>query len=81
MTQMSLLTRADAASNGEAVRTLFRERPNTWISALEFLRVGGACSWRSRISECRTEHGMRIQNKQQRVNGVSHSYYRYVANQ
>jgi hypothetical protein len=82
MTQMSLLVQASAASNGEAVRTLFRERPNTWISALDLMRVGGALSWRTRVAESRKPRfgGMYIVNRQERVDGVVHSFYRWVQN-
>jgi hypothetical protein len=60
------------------VEALFRSRPGSWISALEIATVGGWLSSRTRISECRTQLGMRIENKTEMVNGTKHSFYRWI---
>jgi hypothetical protein len=62
----------------DRVEQLFRSRPNQFISALEIATVGGWLSSRTRISECRTQLGMRIDNKTEMVNGSKHSFYRFT---
>lgn len=58
---------------------LFRAHRRQWVSALDLMRVGGWCSWRTRISECRTLFGMRIEHKTDvAANGTRRSLYRYV---
>ena len=63
----------------EAVAGYLRSRPNEWCSVYALMQVGGAMAWRSRISECRTQLGMRVDCKIERDgNGVAVSYYRFV---
>jgi hypothetical protein len=63
----------------EAVAERFKAQPNTWISAYVLMQCGGAMAWRTRISECRTQLGMRIDcNVERDANGVAVSYYRFV---
>lgn len=63
----------------DAVAALFRARPGEWIDAHQIAAVGGSLAWRSRISDCRLELGMRIDNRQVREkNGMCHSRYRFV---
>ena len=44
----------------------FRARPNTWIDASVLQGLGGRYAWRTRVSECRTQLGMAIGNRQRR---------------
>lgn len=63
----------------DQVATLFKSKPNEWISAYTLMQFGGALAFRTRCSECRTQLGMRIENKVTRdAHGVAHSFYRYV---
>ncbi len=50
----------------ENVLAYFRSRPNTWVSALDLMSVGGALSWRSRVADARTQLGTLV-NRQRRV--------------
>lgn len=66
------------------VATYFRARPNQWIDARELEAIGGRMAWRSRVSDCRTQLGMTIENKQKTVMGPDgkrawkQSLYRFV---
>lgn len=69
----------------DRVRDLFLARPNEWISAVEFERVGGRQAWRTRISDVRRTYGLRIENRVRTVIGEDGLYkvwrlseYRYV---
>lgn len=42
----------------------FRARPGVWLNGLDLALVGGAYAWRSRVSQLRTQHNMRIDNRQ-----------------
>jgi hypothetical protein len=44
-----------------------RRRPGQWINAKEFFPIAGSFGWRSRLSDCRQQYGMRIVNRQQRI--------------
>ena len=63
----------------EAVAATFKAHPGEWLSVYVLMQVGGAMAWRTRISECRRDLGMPIENKIERdANGVAVSYYRYT---
>ena len=62
----------------DRVASLLRSRANQWIDGRELATVGGAYAWRSRVSDCRQDLGMVIENRQRRVNGVVISEYRFV---
>lgn len=66
------------ATNTDAVRRFFAAHPGAWISALDLERVGGRQAWRTRVSDCRTQYGMTIQNRQRNEGGIRVSEYRYV---
>lgn len=56
----------------------FAAHPGQWVDGLAFEGIGGRYAWRSRIAECRTKLGMRIDNRQQRrPDGSVRSEYRY----
>ena len=46
------------------VAVYFSQRPNVWIDSMALEMIGGRCAWRTRVSECRTELGMAIENRQ-----------------
>ena len=61
------------------VARYFKAHPHTWVSAYTLMQIGGALAFRTRVSECRTQLGMTVENKVERdANGVAQSYYRYV---
>lgn len=62
----------------DRVAAYFRAHPHTWIPAIDLETVGGRQAWRSRVSQCRTEFGMRIDNRQRTERGIRVSEYRYV---
>lgn len=73
------------ASFTEKVADLFKQFPNCWIDGMEIAVVGGRYAYRTRISNCRTELGMTIENRQRRVTRLDDpkdffivSEYRYV---
>lgn len=79
------------ATYTERVANLFRRWPNIWISAIEIENVGGRQGWRTRVSECRRQRGMTIENRQRwvprhldrgglEVAGYRLSEYRWVPN-
>lgn len=71
--------RMSAITFRDAVAERFKAQPNTWISAYVLMQVGGALAFRTRVSECRTQLGMIVENKVVRdENGVATSFYRYV---
>jgi len=56
----------------------FRARPNTWIDASVLQGLGGRYAWRTRVSECRTQLGMEIENRQRRERRRTISEYCFV---
>lgn len=69
---------SDARTFRDRVAEHFARRPGQWIDGLELAQTGGAYAWRSRISECRTDLGMAIENRQRRCGRRCISEYRYV---
>jgi hypothetical protein len=62
----------------DRVADVFRANANEWLHWTHLARVGGQLAWRTRISDCRLELGMAIENKITRSNdNVKHSWYRY----
>ena len=67
----------------ERVAAYFKERPNQWIDGNTLAEVGGCYAWRSRISDCRTQFRMAIENRQRRAKGqlgrvYTISEYRFI---
>lgn len=66
----------------DRVASYFTARPGVWIPAADFEAVGGRQAWRTRISDCRRELGMTIENRVLVgvINGHQwrRSEYRYV---
>ena len=51
----------------QLVAAYFKSRPGVWVDGRELSKVGGSYAWRSRVSDCRLELGMEIQNRQRRI--------------
>jgi hypothetical protein len=63
----------------DRVAAYFKAKPGQWIDGLEIARVGGVYAYRTRISDCRQELGMTIENKVIRLDdGTRASLYRYL---
>ena len=55
-----------------------RARSGEWLDGMELAHVGGCYAYRTRLSECRTQLGMTIENRQRKVGQVTVSEYRFV---
>jgi hypothetical protein len=75
--QPSLLEIAEPENYTEKVAHLFRCRPGVWIDGLHVAQIGGAYAWRTRLSECRTQLGMDVRNRQRKVGQRTVSEYAY----
>jgi hypothetical protein len=58
-------------------------RPHEWVDGLVLQQLGGAYAWRTRVSDCRTQLGMTVENRVRRRaategDEVRVSEYRYV---
>ena len=63
----------------DKVAGLFRAAPGTWIDGLTVASRGGSYAWRTRVSECRVQLGMVIDNRVRTLsNGTRASEYRYM---
>jgi hypothetical protein len=60
-----------SAALRDKVAQHFQAHPLVWLDGIELEHIGGRYAWRSRVSDCRLELGMDIQNRQRRfdVNG------------
>lgn len=62
----------------DRVAAFLRARPNEWVSAYTLMKIGGTLAFRTRVSECRCQLGMTIDNKVVRApSGMATSYYMY----
>ena len=62
----------------ENVRTLLVARSGEWVDGRELARVGGFAAWRTRLSDCRRQFGMRIENETIRHEHYTVTRYRYL---
>tara|TARA_R110000764_G_scaffold234851_1_gene328992 strand:+ start:1319 stop:1612 length:294 start_codon:yes stop_codon:yes gene_type:complete len=63
----------------DKVAGLFRASPGAWIDGLTVASRGGAYAWRTRVSDCRVQLGMVIENRVRALeNGSKASEYRYM---
>jgi hypothetical protein len=70
--------RSIRTSYTQRVADYFEANKNVWIDSEALMRIGGRNAWRTRVSNCRTEHGMHIENRTYALNGLTVSEYRYV---
>ena len=57
----------------------FKQWPNRWLDVLELAEIGGIGGWRTRVSECRRDRGLNIQQRLIRwPDGRNRSQYRLV---
>jgi hypothetical protein len=57
------------------VAALFHAEPNVWIDGRTLSTIAGCYGWRTRVSDCRRQFGMRIVNRQRRVKKADGSSY------
>jgi hypothetical protein len=63
----------------DEVAGLFRASPGAWIDGLTVASRGGAYAWRTRVSDCRVQLGMVIENRVRTLpDGSKASEYRYM---
>ena len=62
----------------DRVAGVFKRSPGAWIDGRALGRIGGEYAWRTRVSECRTQLGMNIKNRQRRENKRTVSEYCYI---
>lgn len=67
-----------AATFRDRVADYMRARPRQWVNGLTLEYVGGRYAWRTRLSECRTQLGMVIENRLRKDGEVTVSEYRYI---
>lgn len=65
-------------SLADRVAAYFRRHRRQWINGRTLSRVGGYAAYRTRISELRTDRGMRIENRVTRHKDCVESHYRYL---
>jgi hypothetical protein len=61
----------------QAVADWFLGNPNEWHDGMVIAQIGGCYAYRTRISECRTQLGMCIENRLRKVGERTVSEYRY----
>ncbi len=65
-------------SRNERVKALFLSKPAKWISVKELAKVGGYCSWRTRVAEVRVQLKKDDDGTIQWNGDVNDSRYRYL---
>lgn len=75
MTQLELPP--ESATLTDRIAQYFRSHPGEWISMQALAEIGGTGGWRTRVSDCRRQRGMRIVNRTYRSSGYTVSMYRY----
>lgn len=77
--QGQAVLRASQRTFTTRIANLFKDRPNQWIDSSELELCGGRMAWRTRVSDARRLHGMRIVNRITRnKDGVARSEYMFV---
>jgi hypothetical protein len=68
MTQQTIdFQPAERLSLCDKLEAYLKARPNQWIDGKRFESVAGGYGWRTRLSECRRERGMTIENRQRKI--------------
>lgn len=62
----------------DAVAAYLTAHQGEWVDGLTLETIGGRYAWRSRVSDCRTQLGLTIQNRQRKVGERTVSEYRLV---
>lgn len=80
MTQTELQFRSagGGGSQNQRLREYFLQRPKVWHAMPELGTAIGAWAVHSRVADLRTKFKMTIEQRQERVDGKTHSFYRYL---
>ena len=74
---------AEPTPNGPSFRDrvadLFKAHDGEWLNAQRLMAVGGMFGWRSRVSDCRKQLGMFIENRQSKEGKFTVTEYRYTS--
>ena len=62
----------------DRVAAFFEAHPDQWIDGLVIAQIGGCYASRTRISECRQQLHMSIENRVRRIGRRAVSEYRYT---
>jgi len=62
----------------DRVADYLRSNAGRWVDGLVLQDIGGRYAWRSRISDCRLDLGMTVENRQRKEGQRTISEYRYV---
>jgi len=62
----------------DALAAYFKAHAGAWVDGNLLASMGGCYAWRTRVSDCRTQLGMVIENRQRKVGHRTVSEYRYV---
>ena len=69
-------------TQNELLRDYLRSRPNQWVPMPELAKVitptGIGAAVHSRVSDCRQQFSMEIEQRGERVDGRNMSFYRFV---
>ena len=60
----------------DQVAEFLKHNENVWIDGRDIAKVGGAYAWRTRLSDCRTQLGMQIENRVRTITRDDGSKYR-----
>jgi hypothetical protein len=61
----------------DRVAALFQGHPDVWIDWREIAQVGGGAAWRTRVSDCRLQLAMLIENETVHHEDWTESRYRF----
>ena len=67
-----------SATYRDRVADYLKGNAGQWIDGLVLQEIGGRYAWRSRVSDCRTDLGMVILNRQRKVGIRTVSEYCFV---
>lgn len=70
---------AETQTFRDRVAELFRSHAGQWLDGQQIAQIGGVYGWRTRVSECRRQLGMTIDNRVRREGRRKVSEYRYAA--
>jgi hypothetical protein len=62
-------------SNRDDVAEYFKAHASEWVPASALAAVGGILAWRTRVSDCRRQLGMFIENKLEHVDEPGGTFY------
>jgi acyl dehydratase len=77
MTQAQYRTESGPTQT-DRLAAILQERAGRWVSMTRIGRDIGAWAVHSRIADVRRRYGYTIINRQRKIGGVRHSFYKYL---